>query len=201
LLPVLPLVDSPRERADAARNREAIICAAQRLISKTGVDCVTMDDVACEAKVGKGTLFRRFGDRAGLFRALVDERERAFQEAFIRGAPPIGPGAPSRARLIAFGHRLLEEIEIQGDLLAAAEAGDSGERLRHDVYAAHRAHVRMLLRDAAPTGDADYLADVLLGALAAELVIYQRRALAMPLDRLKEGWVQLLDGLVSAGPR
>ncbi len=155
-----------------------------------------MDAVACQAGVGKGTLFRRFGDRAGLFRALIDERERAFQEGFIRGAPPLGPGACAHLRLVAFGHRLLEEIEIQGDLLAAAEAGAGGERLRHQVYAAHRVHLRTLLRDACPAGDADYLADVLLGALAAELVLYQRRVLEMPLDRLKEGWVQLLDGLV-----
>lgn len=193
----LPLADTQRERADAARNREAIICAAQRLISTCGADGVTMDAVACAAGVGKGTLFRRFGDRAGLFRALVDERERAFQEDFIRGEPPLGPGAPARARLVAFGHRLLDEVELQGDMLAAAEAGAGGERLRHQVYAAHRVHVGMLLRDAAPAGDVDYLADVLLAALTAEVILYQRRALEMPLDRLKDGWVQLLDGLVS----
>ena len=53
-----------------------------------------MEAVACEAGVGKGTLFRRFGDRASLFHALIDDRERDFQEAFIRGPAPLGPGAP-----------------------------------------------------------------------------------------------------------
>jgi AcrR family transcriptional regulator len=194
--PCLPLLESHRERADAARNRNAILCAAQQLVSQRGADGVTMDEVACAAGVGKGTLFRRFGDRAGLLRALLDERERAFQEDFIRGAPPLGPGAPARDRLIAFGHRQLEEIEIQGDLLAAAETGAPGLRLLHSVYGAHRAHVTVLLRDAAPAGDIDYIADVLLGALAAELALYQRRVLGMPLERLKEGWVQLLEGLL-----
>ena len=154
-----------------------------------------MDEVACAAGVGKGTLFRRFGDRAGLLRALLDERERAFQEDFIRGAPPLGPGAPARERLIAFGHRLLEEIEIQGDLLVAAEARSAGrapvsQRLRRSPRPRSRA-----ARDGAPARDTDYIADVLLGALAAEVVLYQRRVLGMPLQRLKDGWRQLLDGV------
>ena len=196
-LPELPLLEPTRQqRADAVRNRTAILCAAERLVSQRGAGCVTMDEVACAAGVGKGTLFRRFGDRIGLLRALLDERERAFQEDFIRGAPPVGPGVPPRERLVAFGHRLLDEIEIQGDLLVAAESGAPGERLLHSVYAAHRAHVAVLLRAAVPVGDTDYIADALLGALAAEVVLYQRRVLGMPLERLKDGWVALLDGLV-----
>ena len=104
-----------------------------------------MDQIALRAGVGKGTLFRHFGDRCGLMRALLDERERGFQEGFIRGPAPLGPGAPPRERLVAFGERMLEHIEIQGDLLLAAENGAPGERLRHSVYAAYRAHVTALL--------------------------------------------------------
>src|SRR5207237_2911271 len=155
----LPQLELDRhERADAARNREAILCAAQRLVSERGVDGVTMDEVACAAGVGKGTLFRRFGDRNGLLRALLDERERAFQESFIRGPAPLGPGAGAYERLIAYGERRLEEVEIQGELLAAAVAGAPGDRLAHRVYGAHRAHLRALLPEAAPGCDADYLA-------------------------------------------
>ena len=193
----LPLLDEARERADAARNRNAILCAAQRLVSERGAGGVTMDEVACAAGVGKGTLFRRFGDRAGLLRALLDEREQAFQEGFIRGAPPLGPGAPARERLIAFGHERLDLIEAQGDVLAAAEAVAPGERLVHSVYGAHRAHASALLAEAAPAADGDYLADVLLSALGAELVLYQRAVLGMPLARLKDCWVQLLDGVLA----
>ena len=196
---VLPQLElDRRERADAVRNREAILCAAQRLVSERGVEGVTMDEVACAAGVGKGTLFRCFGDRNGLLRALLDERERAFQESFIRGPAPLGPGARAYERLIAYGERRLEEIEIQGELLAAAEAGAPGDRLAHRVYGAHRAHIRALLAEAAPDCDADYLADVLLGALAAELVLHQRHSREMPLDRLKEGWIALVDGVLSS---
>jgi len=195
-LALLPLLEPARpERADAARNRNAIMCAAARLVAERGVDCVTMDEVAGAAGVGKGTLFRRFGDRIGLLRALLDEREKDFQEEFIRGEPPLGPGAPVCERLIAFGERALDEIELQGDLMVEAEAGAPGERLLHNVYGAHRAHVAALVRELLPGADSDYIADALLGTLAAEVVIYQRRALGMPLQRLKDGWRALLDGL------
>ena len=53
-----------------------------------------MEDVAHAACVGTGTLYRRFGDRAGLALALLDEQEREFQNALITGPPPLGPGAP-----------------------------------------------------------------------------------------------------------
>src|SRR5881409_2392334 len=55
-----------RERSDAAGNREALLGAAARLVERCGVEAVTMDAVAEAALVGKGTVFRRFGSRAGL---------------------------------------------------------------------------------------------------------------------------------------
>jgi AcrR family transcriptional regulator len=184
------------ERADAARNRAAILVQAGRLVGEQSAQAVTMDQIACAAGVGKGTLFRHFGDRCGLMRALLDERERSFQEDFIRGAAPFGPGAPPRLRLVAFGERMLEHIEIQGDLLVAAENGAPGERLRHSVYGAYRAHVVALLRDSGYDGDIGYLADVLLGALGSELVLFQRRALAMSPEDLKACWGELVTRLL-----
>jgi AcrR family transcriptional regulator len=185
------------ERADAARNRATILVAAERLVGERSAQTVTMDQVACAAGVGKGTLFRHFGDRCGLMRALLDERERSFQDGFIRGPSPFGPGAPPRERLVAFGERMLEHIEIQGDLLVAAENGAPGERLRHSVYGAYRAHVTALLRDSGYDGDVGYLADVLLGALVSELVLFQRRELAMSPAQLKDCWGELVGRLLA----
>ena len=194
----LPMLEPIRhERADAARNRVTILVAAERLVSAKGAASVTMDQVACAAGVGKGTLFRHFGDRCGLMRALLDERERGFQEDFIRGPAPLGPGAPPCERLIAFGERMLEHIEIQGDLLLAAENGAPGERLRHSVYAAYRAHVVALLEDAGYNGEIGYLADVLLGALASELVLFQRRELALAPAELNAAWAGLVGKLLA----
>ncbi len=194
-LPLLPVVG--RERADAARNRAAILGAAERLVAARGVDCVTMDAVAAEAGVGKGTLFRRFGDRAGLLRALLDNRERAFQEGFIRGPAPLGPGAAPELRLVAFGHHLLDLIEVQGDVLAAAEFGPPGLRLRHRVYATYRIHVGTLLRLARPQADVEYLTDALLAALSVDLVLFQRRDSGLSLEALKDGWETLVVAVLS----
>src|SRR5215218_3236990 len=90
----LPMAGERRERADATANRHRILCAAQRLLAEHGVEALTMQAVATEAGVGKGTVFHRFGDRDGLTGALIDEYMRAFQDDFLRGAPPLGPGAP-----------------------------------------------------------------------------------------------------------
>jgi AcrR family transcriptional regulator len=196
---VLPMLEPARhERADAARNRATILDVAERLVGERGAQTVTMDQIACAAGVGKGTLFRHFGDRCGLMRALLDERERAFQEDFIRGPAPLGPGAPARERLVAFGERMLEHIEIQGDLLMEAENGAPGERLRHSVHAAYRAHVTLLLRESGYEGVIGYLADVLLGALVSELVLFQRRELDMSPARLRACWRELVERLIAA---
>src|SRR2546421_4009451 len=77
------------ERADAARNRKRILDAAERLFAEHGVTNVSMDQIAAAAKVGKGTLFRRFGDKAGLAVALLDSRERDLQAAILSGPPPL----------------------------------------------------------------------------------------------------------------
>ena len=73
--------EPPRERADAARNRLRILEAAAGLVDERGIEHVSMEDVACAAGVGTGTLYRRFGDRAGLALALLDEHTREFQDA------------------------------------------------------------------------------------------------------------------------
>src|SRR4030088_1516915 len=95
----LPMAGVPRERADAAVNRVRILQAARGVLAERGAEGTSIDAVACEAGVGKGTVFRRFGDRSGLFQALSDEHLREFQDAFLFGPPPLGPGAPAEERL------------------------------------------------------------------------------------------------------
>ncbi|MBF8191856.1 TetR/AcrR family transcriptional regulator [Nonomuraea sp. K274] len=63
-------------RADARRNRELIIDTARTVFAEQGPG-VTMDEVARQAGVGAGTLYRHFPDRDSLVRAvLVDTIER-----------------------------------------------------------------------------------------------------------------------------
>jgi AcrR family transcriptional regulator len=190
----LPIVEeAPRERADAARNRVKVLAAAEELFARHGPDCVSMEAIAAAAGVGKGTLFRRFGDRAGLARALLDERERRLQEAMIRGAPPLGPGAPPHERLVAFGRAILEFPDDHRAILVTADSG--GARYRHPAYAAWHTHVALLLREGAPDLDADLMADFLLAALRAELVSHLRAAGTEP-ERIADAWETLVRRLV-----
>src|SRR6266700_638216 len=75
------------ERADAARNRRLLLATAREIIAGQGADKLTMDGLAERAGLGKGTVFRRFGTRAGIFQALLDDEERAFQEQVLAGPP------------------------------------------------------------------------------------------------------------------
>ena len=193
----LPVADLPApERADAQRNREKVLSAAERLFRCRGVENVSMDAIAAEAGVGKGTLFRRFGDRASLARSLLSERDSQFQEAFIRGEPPLGPGAPPAERLVAFGEGMLDLLEAHGDLLLVAEGGDPSAQLRSDAWAAYHLHVRTLVGEAAPDLDEEVCAGMLLSALSARTFFAQRRGRGMELERLKAGWGSLVRRLL-----
>ena len=196
----LPISTAPlheRERADARRNRERILCAAARLVDERGIDAVSMDDVAAEAGVGKGTLYRRFGDRWSMLRALIEEPERDFQEAVIRGEPPLGPGAPPVERLHAFGAGLLQLLERHARFIRGTEGIPSGRYL-HPVYSFYRLHVGMLLREILGDGTrTEYLIDALLAPLAAEPFLYQREILGMSLEEMTDGWHALADAVVS----
>ncbi|MCW2994696.1 MAG: TetR/AcrR family transcriptional regulator [Conexibacter sp.] len=199
----LPMSDPApveRERADARRNRERILCATARLIDRVGIDCMSMDDVAAEAGVGKGTLYRRFGDRSSLLRALISEPEQAFQDALIRGDAPLGPGAPPDERLHAFGEGVLTFLDSHAVYIQAGERLGGGKRYGHPVYAFYRTHVSLLLGQAlGETPHHDYLVDALLGPLSAEPFLYQRDLRGMSVEEICAGWHALCDAVLAQG--
>jgi AcrR family transcriptional regulator len=191
---LLPLAGQRRERGDAAANRQRILDAARELLTRRGVSETTMDAVACAAGVGKGTLFRRFGDRAGLMEALLDDSMRAFQDAFLSGPPPLGPGAPASVRLEAFVDELLRLMDTQLDLSVAADrAAAAGTRMR--LHGALALHVRALLAEIDPSLDAEVVADLLLGAIAAGVVHHLRRERDVDLPAVQSAARALLRGL------
>lgn len=166
------LLPIPEERADAARNRRAVLEAFERLCARDGIEHVSMDAVAAEAGVGKGTIYRRFGDRAGLALALLSEDERTLQDAVLRGGSPLGPGAPAVERSVAFVRALAGLVERRLDVLLSA-----GGWFGTNVYAVWRAHL-VLLAD-------EERADALL-ALCAPAAHAARRAHVSQRRRLEE---------------
>src|SRR5690349_4048051 len=87
------------QREAAARNEERLLQTARSLLRSPEATKLDMRDIAQAAGVGVGTLYRRFGDKAGLLAAVIGDDERTLQEAILRGAPPLGPGAPADERL------------------------------------------------------------------------------------------------------
>lgn len=191
----LPLLGgAPHERADAARNREALLVAATELVQRCGVRSVTMDAVAHQAGVGKGTVFRRFESRAGLMAALLNDLERSWQGQVISGPPPLGPGAPPMDRLLAFGRSRLDYNLTAAQLIEAS--GQAGRRSlaaqsftgRHVVYLLGQLEVR---------GDRPFLARALLAPLESVMVEQALVSDGFPVERFVQGWEDLARRIVN----
>ncbi|HET6167585.1 MAG TPA: helix-turn-helix domain-containing protein [Marmoricola sp.] len=194
--PLLPLLgQEPRERSDAARNRGALVEAAERLIDDCGVDAVTMDALAEAAGVGKGTVFRRFGSRAGLMAALLDRSEADWQARVISGPPPLGPGAPPRERLVAFGRSRLETNLKHAALIRAASSVPPTRN--YAVYSFAATHVRYLLDQLDVSGDIALLAVALLAPLEVVILEQQIEIEGMHVERILQGWEELADRIIA----
>ncbi|WP_082473967.1 TetR/AcrR family transcriptional regulator [Curtobacterium sp. Leaf261] len=72
-------------RADAARNRELVLQTARRLFAERGLG-VTLNDIAHEAGVGVGTVYRRFPDKDAIIEALHEAKFASLVELAERAA-------------------------------------------------------------------------------------------------------------------
>lgn len=189
-LTALSVSDSgPPERGDAARNRALLLDAARRLVAEHGAEAVTTDDIAAAAGVGKGTLFRRFGSRAGLMIVLLDEDEKAQQQAILFGPPPLGPGAAPLDRLIAYGRARLCFVNSHHALLS--DVGRDPQMRFNAPMMLHHRHVRVLLEEAGTTGDLDAQATALLALLDADYVRHETADRGRTLDHMGNAWETL----------
>jgi AcrR family transcriptional regulator len=196
--PELSWATPPTERADAARNRVHLLATARQMLAERGADKLTMDGLAEQAGLGKGTVFRRFGSRAGIFQALLDDDERAFQDQVLAGPPPLGPGAPPVDRLIASGQAriafLIEHREIARAALDGSQPVPAGAQTPLSQL-----HIRVLLGQAGlGPADLDVLAIQLTAALDGPLLLYlSTDDLAEPAGRVGErfarGWQDLIE--------
>jgi len=170
------------ERADAARNRRAILAATERLLASHRPQDISMEQVAAAAGVGKGTVFHRFGNRNGLMHALMVQRAQALEEAVTAGPPPLGPGAPDRDRLLAFLGAIVGVVSRNKSLMAElaytagpppqpARADAAPDRSKHPVYEFWHGHISALIAAQRPDADSDLIAHLMLGALHSEPVL------------------------------
>jgi AcrR family transcriptional regulator len=168
--PVVPLGQPAGERADAARNREQLLRVAREMVAELGVEKVTMDGLAERACLGKGTVFRRFGTRAGIFQALLDDGDRAFQHDVMRGPPPLGPGDEPVVRFVAFGRARIAFLLNHFAIARAALDRNAPSFAGGADFT--RIHLRMLLRQARlDVADLDGLSIQLTAALDGPVLL------------------------------
>jgi AcrR family transcriptional regulator len=142
-------------------------------------------------------VFRRFGDRAGLAVALLDEREQELQAKIISGPPPLGPGVPPDVRVLAFLDAYLDLLDRHVALFMDSENASDGARYRIGSYHLWHRHLSHLIEAARPDLDADYTAHVLLAPLAADLH-HALREQGYDLNRMKSGLRAVATSLLSA---
>jgi AcrR family transcriptional regulator len=155
-------------RADARRNRDQIIAAARSIFAGSGLD-VPMEEIARTARVGVGTLYRRFTDRDALIKAVLEDNlARILTEA--RAAAAEEPSAwAALVRLLTASVRLRLSVHLAVHFRHALAGDPELATMRSDLLDALDNLVRAAQRDGdlrpdVGTGDVAHLSVLLLRA-------------------------------------
>lgn len=169
-------MDFTKERADAARNRKAILDAALALFTEAQDPAtLTMSSVAEAAGVGKGTLFRRFGDRASLLRAVFDIQVEQVVQTIEHGIPPLGPDTPPLQRIPAILHAIVDLKLKNRSLTQAVESispTSSNSPFVSDQYVYIEEILKSMLGQILPQNEVIFTTHALLGTTRVDLVQY-----------------------------
>jgi AcrR family transcriptional regulator len=153
--------------ANADEARQQILSAAEQVILRYGVAKTTMDDIGKEAGVSRPTVYRYFGDRDALLRALIERRSRmlfdrarvfitrheTFGEQLVEGLIYLvdhGRRDPIVRVLVSPEHMELATTLVGGSGLAAELTGEMWQPILEK--AAQRGEIR-------PDLDLDYVAE------------------------------------------
>jgi AcrR family transcriptional regulator len=111
-------------RADALRNYDRILAAAEDVFSEQGTDA-SLNEVAKRAGVGPGTLYRHFPDREALLDVLMTDWVDRIQNAADKAA---ASGRPPRDLLVSWFEDLVVHISVHhgGPGRITAALGKSG---------------------------------------------------------------------------
>jgi AcrR family transcriptional regulator len=101
-------------RTKTPEQADRILAAAGRLFGAQRFHEVRMDDIAEEAEVGKGTLYRYFGDKEELYLALM---ARCSEEFLHRVEAVLAVSGPARERLVGVVALLIDQFDEQPHLL------------------------------------------------------------------------------------
>ena len=120
------------ERRDAVENRQRVLNAALRLFEQHGVEKVSMNQIAAEAEVGPGTLYRRYRDKSELCLDLIkDNIDVLFED--IESYLKQNKDEPPNRRLKEVIRFFIRFRESKAQLLAGVEDSAMSLTKRHSL--------------------------------------------------------------------
>ncbi len=182
-------------RADARRKRDQIVVAAKLMFGRLG-PLAPMEEIAREAGVGVGTLYRRFPNREALIRAVAQDNFAAVL-AETRAAAAEEPTAwHALERVVRHSRELALSVQLAVGSQLAGEIirnDPTTQQFRHEVLETLDTVVRAAQREGAlrpdvGTGDVAMLLSLLLArtpAAGGPAWLDPERALALMLDGLR----------------
>ena len=166
-------------RGDAGARRAVILDAALRVFGQYGFRRTSMDDIAREAGIGKGTVYLSFASKEEVFQALAQylaQRMLAGAEAASR--QPAATADKLAAMHAAWFGTYADTIRRSPH---AADLLDAKHQLSADLVADAASRYKRLVRDvlaeAAAAGELDLESAGLTPGTAAELLIAAARGL------------------------
>ncbi|RMF85315.1 MAG: TetR/AcrR family transcriptional regulator, partial [Planctomycetota bacterium] len=91
----------PRREREQQRHRSEILTAARELFARQGYEKTTMAQIAEHAEFAVGTLYKFFRDKRSLYRALILETVREFEQALTAALDAPGSARQKIERYIA----------------------------------------------------------------------------------------------------
>jgi AcrR family transcriptional regulator len=140
---------SRKPRADAQRNRDRILEVAKEAFTRSGAD-TSLDDIAKQAGVGPGTLYRHFPTRDALLEAVYQTEVEKLAAAGLKFAETMSPIEALRAWMLLFVDYIATK-KIIAPVLNAAVGGHS--KVIEASYAPIHEAIRGLVRRGIKSGD------------------------------------------------
>ncbi|MFT8872634.1 MAG: TetR/AcrR family transcriptional regulator [Sporolactobacillus sp.] len=168
------------ERCDAAANRLRIKAAALRLFEQTAVEQVSMNQIAAEAKVGAGTLYRRYRNKSELCTDLIrDSIERLFSDidVYLRMHRA---DLPPEERLKGVLRLFVRFREKKSELLRGVESAPFsskafvGSPINVHLHPIFQSLLQEMAGTASPPADSMFMADLILDLFSNHFYTLQR---------------------------
>lgn len=98
-----------RTKEEAAQTHQALLNAALTVFSQEGYEAARLKDIAQTAGVTRGAIYHHFGNKAGLFAALIEDASALGNQAIGKAIEEGGAFAQITARILVYTLYLLEE--------------------------------------------------------------------------------------------